>query len=180
MIYVTHDQVEAMTMGDRIVVMRDGHVQQIGPPLELYDRPVNKFVAGFIGSPSMNFIDSKIIKKDSKYYIDAESFQVKIPEKYYDKVNEYEGKDVIFGIRPEDMRDKDFTPEADPEYIIKARVEVVEPMGAENFLYLTSGKHYFISRVDSRSRAKEDSYIELALDMDKMHIFDVKTEVAIV
>ncbi len=180
MIYVTHDQVEAMTMGDRIVVMRDGHVQQIGAPLELYDHPANKFVAGFIGSPAMNFIDSKVIKKDSKYYVDAESFQVKIPEKFYDKVSEIEGKDVIFGIRPEDMRDKEFVQNVDPEYVIKAKVEVIEPMGAENFLYLTSGKHYFISRVDSRSKAKEDAYIELALDMEKMHLFDPKTEVAII
>ncbi len=182
MIYVTHDQVEAMTMGDRIVVMKDGHIQQVGAPLELYNNPVNKFVAGFIGSPAMNFIDSKIIKKDSKYYVDAETFQVLIPEKFYDKVSEIEGKDVIFGIRPEDIRDKEFVPDEDvhPEYIIKAKVEVIEPMGAENFLYLSSGKHYFISRVDSRTSAREDAMIELALDMDKMHLFDPKTEVAII
>ncbi|HEC92764.1 MAG TPA: sn-glycerol-3-phosphate ABC transporter ATP-binding protein UgpC, partial [Candidatus Atribacteria bacterium] len=135
-IYVTHDQVEAMTMASRIFIMNDGRLQQSGTPLEVYKKPANKFVAGFIGSPAMNFIDSKITKENGDYFIDAESFKVKLPQPFYSKVSAYEGKEVIFGVRPEDIHDKKFFSEATSSNTIRVKVDVIEPLGAEIFIYL--------------------------------------------
>jgi multiple sugar transport system ATP-binding protein len=171
-IYVTHDQVEAMTMGTKIVIMRDGEIQQVGTPMELYEYPVNLFVAGFIGSPAMNFIPAKIISKDSGLYIDGESFEFLIPsqkEKYLrGKINE----EVIFGIRPENIQDKSFAEKSVQRSSIKAAVDVVEPLGSEVQLVVTSGKHGLVARVDPRTQARVSEEIELVLNMDKFHIFE--------
>lgn len=180
MIYVTHDQVEAMTMGTRIAVMKDGMIQQIDDPIALYDKPTNKFVAGFIGSPPMNFMGGQIIKKDDKFYFNEGNFTVRIIDEMRDKLNPYIDKDVVFGIRPEDVYDRLFVQDASEENVVTATCEVYEPMGAEVFLYLNTGKHTFIARVGGHDKPAVNQDLELVFDMSKTHFFDVKTEKAIV
>lgn len=180
MIYVTHDQIEAMTLGEKIVVMKDGEIQQIADPHTLYNRPVNKFVAGFIGTPPMNFIQGRVIKKDSKFYFDAESFQVRILEEMLDSLQDYLEKEVIFGIRPEDIYDKLFVSEAPPENIVRVNVEVVEPMGSEVYLYLHSGKASFIAKVSGQEQVEPGQDLEVVFDMSKIHFFDKDNEKLIV
>ncbi len=180
MIYVTHDQVEAMTMGTRIVVMKEGAIQQIDDPIVLYDKPKNKFVAGFIGSPAMNFINGQIIKKDEKFYFNEGNFTVRILDEIADKLIPYVDKEVIFGIRPEDIYDRLFVQEAPEENVVTANCEVYEPMGAEAFLHLNSGKHTFVARVGGHHKPAVNQDLELVFDMNKVHFFDVKTEQAIV
>jgi multiple sugar transport system ATP-binding protein len=181
-IYVTHDQVEAMTMGDRIAVMKDGIVQQVDSPLGLYNQPANMFVAGFIGTPSMNFLPAKVAKNGSGYVIDAGSFKVKAPE---DKANgNLEGhvdKEVVFGVRPEDIFDKNLAGllKATPENTIKATVDVIEPMGPVVTVYLNAGGHSLIATIDAETKAKEGEEIELILDMEKTHVFAKADEKAI-
>jgi multiple sugar transport system ATP-binding protein len=179
-IYVTHDQVEAMTMGDRIAVMKDGLLQQVADPITIYDQPKNKFVAGFIGSPPMNFMQGRIIKKDGKMYFDEEKFRVKIVEDMYPKIIPYLGRELIFGIRSEDIYDKLFVSEAPPENIVRVNCEVYEPMGSEVYLYLNTGKHSFIARVGAHDRPKVNQDIDLVFDMSKVHFFDRDTEETIV
>ncbi|MCD4813033.1 sn-glycerol-3-phosphate ABC transporter ATP-binding protein UgpC [bacterium] len=180
MIYVTHDQVEAMTMGDRIVVMKDGYIQQIADPITLYDQPSNKFVAGFMGSPSMNFMEGSLIKKKDAAYFTEENFTVKVHDEHVSALEEYMGKDVLFGIRPEDIFDKVYASNASSDNTITATVEVVEPMGAEAYLYLTTGKSPFIARVDSYEQLEVNQDIDLVLDMSKAHFFDKATEQTII
>ena len=179
-IYVTHDQVEAMTMASRIFIMNDGRLQQSGAPLEVYKKPNNKFVAGFIGSPAMNFIEVKIIKEGEDYFIDAESFKVKIAQNMYAKIKDYIEKKVIFGVRPEDLYDKKYISKDDPDRMIKAKVDVIEPLGAEIFIYLTNGRHSLVGKMDSRTQVKVEENIEVVIDMEKTHIFDPDTLLAIV
>lgn len=184
-IYVTHDQVEAMTMGDRIAVMKDGIVQQVDSPLNLYNFPVNVFVAGFIGSPSMNFIDATLEDgAGDGYWVKASNFRVKVPRAKSDKLAGYVGKTIKFGIRPEDMFDKDLSPLAAPseENTIKATIDVVEPMGAIVTLYLTSGTDSLIATLDSDSaiaRAQPGDEVTVVFDMQKSHLFDKDSEQAL-
>src|SRR3989454_3107471 len=138
-IYVTHDQVEAMTMGDRIVVMKDGLVQQVDTPLNLYDRPANLFVAGFIGSPAMNFIDSALADAGGKLLIDAGSFRLEVPSDLVSQARPWAGRRVVFSVRPEDIADRAVANGAQPAWTIKATVDVHEPLGADSILYLTAG-----------------------------------------
>lgn len=180
MIYVTHDQVEAMTMGDRIVVLKEGFVQQIDTPLAIYNKPANKFVAGFIGSPPMNFMSGRIIKKGGVFYFDEGNFKIRILDEMRDALKDYVEKEVIFGIRCEDIHDKLFVPDAPTENTITATVEVVEPMGSEIYLYLNSGKHTFISRVTSNSRPQINQEMDLVFDASKVHFFDKTSEKTIV
>jgi len=130
-IYVTHDQTEALTLGDRIAVMKDGKMHQCASPLTIYDKPANKFVASFIGTPPISLMNGRIIKKERKYYFDEGKFQVKLVKEMYNAIAPYEGKEVIFGIRSEDIYDKLFVSEASPENTISATCEVVEPLGSE-------------------------------------------------
>ena len=180
MIYVTHDQTEAMTMGNRIVVMKDGIIQQVADPITLYDNPVNKFVAGFIGSPPMNFVNGRLIKKDSKLFFSDEGFIVKIVEDMYKKLMPYEGKEIIFGIRPEDIHDKLFTSMASFDNTVKGVVEIVEPMGAEVYLYITAGKSSLIARVGGHDKPEVHQDMDLVFDMSKTHFFNKDTEEIIV
>jgi len=180
MIYVTHDQTEAMTMGNRIVVMKDGVIQQVADPIMLYDKPVNKFVAGFIGSPPMNFVNGKIIKKNGKFFFTKNGFNVKVVEDMYDKLSSYEGKEVTFGIRPEDIYDKLFVSEASSENIVKGVIEIVEPMGAEVFLYITASGNSLIARVGGHDRPEVGQDLDLVFDMSKVHFFNNDTEETIV
>ncbi|MDD4938601.1 MAG: sn-glycerol-3-phosphate ABC transporter ATP-binding protein UgpC [Candidatus Omnitrophica bacterium] len=179
-IYVTHDQVEAMTMGDRIAVMKDGVIQQVADPMEVYDRPKNKFVAGFIGSPPMNFMNGRIIKKDSSLYFDEGRAQVKIVEDMYEKLAPLLGDEIIFGIRSEDIYDKLFVSDSPPENILRVNCEVVEPMGSEVYLYLNTGRHTFIARAGAHNRPRVNQNMDIVFDMSKVHFFDKKTEETIV
>lgn len=180
-IYVTHDQTEAMTMGDRIVVMKDGFIQQVDTPQNLYDNPVNEFVAGFMGSPQMNFIDVKVGKSGSKYTLSFGSCSIEIPENKAKgtEVGSYVGKEVVFGIRPEDVHDEpDFIEKVGGAHS-KADVEVTELMGAETYLYLNCEGNAITARVEPTSVAKSGDKIAIAFDLKKMHLFDKETEKAI-
>ncbi|HTZ11695.1 MAG TPA: ATP-binding cassette domain-containing protein, partial [Candidatus Margulisiibacteriota bacterium] len=179
-IYVTHDQVEAMTMGDRIAVMKDGMLQQLADPITVYDHPKNKFVAGFIGSPPMNFMQGSIIKKEGRLYFDEGKIEVKLVEETKQKIAPYIGKEVTLGIRSEDIYDKLFVSEAPPENIVRVTCEVYEPMGSEVYLYLNTGKHTFIARVGAHDKPRVNQDMDVVFDMSKAHFFDKETEETIV
>ncbi|MBI3601307.1 MAG: sn-glycerol-3-phosphate ABC transporter ATP-binding protein UgpC [Candidatus Omnitrophica bacterium] len=179
-IYVTHDQTEAMTMGDRIVVMKDGVIQQSADPMSIYDNPANKFVASFIGSPPINMMTGRIIKRDHKFFFDEGKFQVKLIEEMCPKMSRYEGQEVLLAIRSEDIYDKLFASEASADNTVRATCEVVEPLGSEVFLYLTSGQHSFIARVGAHDRPEVNRDMDLVFDMSKVHFFDTQTEETIV
>ncbi len=171
-IYVTHDQVEAMTMADRIAVMNKGYVQQLDTPQTLYDYPANLFVAGFIGSPSMNFFNVKIVNEDSKTYVVNDALRIEIPEARREVYAKMAGKDVIFGIRPENIHNPQFCPPGIVKAEISAKVEVTELMGNEIFVYAMAGNTQFVARVDPRSRYKVGEDVNLTIDMTNFHIFD--------
>jgi len=180
MIYVTHDQTEAMTMGHRIVVMKEGVIQQIADPATLYSRPVNQFVAGFIGSPPMNFMEGTIFRQDGKFYFDEGSFRIRILEEMIPTLAPYEGKQITLGIRPENLHDKLVVSEASPEATLKATVELIEPMGAELAFHLKTPRHTFIARLDGRDSPELNQDIELVMDTSKIHFFDKETEASII
>ena len=178
-IYVTHDQTEAMTMASRIAVINKGKLQQLDTPQNLYDYPNNLFVAGFIGSPAMNFFPAKLIKEGDKVIVDAVDFKVQIPEKLAGPYKNMGGKDVVFGIRPENIHDPEFAPQNIYGEKVSSRVDVTELMGNETLLYLVSGKNTFVGRVDPRSKLRVGDTTQVIFDMDKFHIFDASTEDAI-
>jgi len=178
-IYVTHDQTEAMTMGTRIAVMKDGVLQQIDTPQTLYDRPDNLFVAGFIGSPSMNFFDATLTKTDGGTYVDCGTFRVRVPEQKLSQYAAYIGKQVVFGIRPEHIHDPEYLPPGIHSALVDSKVEVTELMGNEVIVYLDNNGKTFLARVDPRSKARVGNSIAVALNMDNMHLFDKQTEKAI-
>ncbi|TCT23642.1 carbohydrate ABC transporter ATP-binding protein (CUT1 family) [Melghiribacillus thermohalophilus] len=173
-IYVTHDQTEAMTMATRLVVMKDGIIQQVGAPKEVYDKPNNVFVGGFIGSPAMNFLNG--VLRDG--HIEIGQIKINIPEGKMKTLREngYVNKEVILGIRPEDIHDEPVFLESSEGSKITAKIEVAELMGSESFLYSTLEGQEFIARVDSRSDVQGGQTIELAFDMNKCHFFDKDTE----
>ena len=178
-IYVTHDQVEAMTMATRIVVMKDGLIQQVDAPQKLYDEPVNMFVAGFIGSPQMNFMDGQLVEENGKVYFVYESNKLLMPE---DKANnpalkEYIGKEVVAGLRPECIYDDEMNVAKHSESQLAVNVDVTELRGAEIYLYLLVGEEgKLTARVSSRSTTRAGDQIRIAFDMTRMHIFDKDTE----
>lgn len=175
-IYVTHDQVEAMTMASRIAVLNHGVLQQVDTPQNLYDSPDNLFVAGFIGSPSMNFFNAKLVQEGDDILVDADAFKVSVPEDRKPSLQPYAGKSVVFGLRPEDIHDPDFAPPRIISQEVETTVEVTELMGNEIFLYLKSGEHDYVARVDPRTSHSMEDEIKVAFNMDKMHIFDKETE----
>ncbi len=191
-IYVTHDQTEAMTMGDRIVVMKDGFIQQIDSPTNLYNNPVNQFVAGFIGSPQMNFIDSKLLKKDGKYLVEFGSedtkttrgvkYTVEIPEAKADAevLEPMVGKEIVLGIRPECIHDEEMFLSTAKTGVIDTTVEVTEMMGAETYLYLNCEGIPLTARVSPRSTARPQDKIKVAIDPNRIHIFDKETEKSLI
>jgi len=178
-IYVTHDQTEAMTMATRIAVINKGVLQQLDSPQNLYDHPNNLFVAGFIGSPAMNFFPGKLRKDNGHIVVDAGDFNVKIPPKKSKPYEGHVGKDVIFGIRPENIHDAEFIPSNIDSEKVAVKVDVTELMGNEIFLYLVSGKNTFVARVDPRSQLRVGEQATVAFNMDNIHIFDAATEEAI-
>ena len=182
-IYVTHDQTEAMTLGDRIVVMKDGIIQQIDTPQNLYERPGNKFVAGFLGSPQMNFIDGVLKKKNNGYCVQfAKKYELAVPAAKEDKkLANYVDKEVILGIRPEAIHDDEMFLSSATTGVIECDVDITEMMGAENFLYLDCQGTPLTARVDPRSTAKQgDKNLRVALDPNRMHLFDKETEETII
>ncbi|PTM56650.1 ABC transporter ATP-binding protein [Desmospora activa] len=180
-IYVTHDQTEAMTMGDRIVVMKDGLIQQADTPTQIYHHPANVFVAGFIGSPAMNFVEGQLVEEGGDL-IFKNGLNIKVPEGKAKMLREkgYVGKEVIFGIRPEDIHDEPLFLESSPDSLVKAKVEVAENMGAEMYLYLSGITDKWVTaRVNARTQFAAGNEVTLALDMNKSHVFDKETEEAI-
>ena len=175
-IYVTHDQTEAMTMGDKICVMKDGIIHQVDGPINLYDRPTNKFVGGFIGSPPMNFVEADVIERGDNLILNEGMFELKLPEKFKAKVLPYKGKKVSLGIRPEDIYDKLFYTLGPKEgNIFSATVDVVEPLGSEIYLHLNTGKNVMVAKVDPHNQAKPNQVIELVVNLNKVHMFDMES-----
>ena len=177
-VYVTHDQVEAMTMATRIVVMKDGFIQQVDTPQNLYDKPVNMFVAGFIGTPQMNFINALLEKKDEDVYLTFEGHSLKLPvEKANDPaIADYIGKEVVAGIRPECIHDEPIYLSTMSENVIDVDVDVTELMGAEIYLYLSVGEQNMTARVSSRSQARAGDKISVAIEVSRIHLFDKDTQ----
>ncbi|MBS1455973.1 MAG: sn-glycerol-3-phosphate ABC transporter ATP-binding protein UgpC [Clostridia bacterium] len=197
-IYVTHDQIEAMTMGTRIVVMKDGYMQQVDAPQNLYDYPINKFVAGFIGTPQMNFFDAKLTGDKNHVYVEFGTDKIMLPEDKVELIYDLDqylntGKEVVFGLRPEDLHDEEAF-KATGAQTIKVRVDVAEMLGSETQLYckasaaqqaeetvqaIVDDSNTIIARVDCRTNTKKDDIIELALDLAHCHLFDKETEMTI-
>jgi multiple sugar transport system ATP-binding protein len=178
-IYVTHDQMEAMTMATRIAVINKGLLLQLDTPQMLYDRPDTMFVAGFIGAPAMNFFKAKLTKESGKLIVDAGSFSVPVPDDRKKPFDGFVGKDVVFGIRPEDIYNPAFVPPGIHAAPIETKVDVTELMGNEIFLYLVSGSNNIVARVDPRTNFQIGDKVQVSLNMDKCHLFDPETEKAI-
>jgi len=178
-IYVTHDQTEAMTMGTRIAVMRDGILQQLDTPQSLYDFPNNLFVAGFIGSPAMNFFEAKLSGTKEEMYVDGPGFRLQVPAQKARVLGDYLGKEVIFGVRPEDIHDREFSPPGITAANVQTTVDVTEPMGSEVYAYLISDGKSFVARFDPRTSARVGNQIEVSFDMANVHFFDKAAEKAI-
>ena len=179
MIYVTHDQTEAMTLGTRIVVMKDGIVQQIDTPEQLYSNPCNLFVAGFIGSPQMNFVDGVIKFNGENATIDVAGNVLQIPASKADALKKYDGKTVVLGIRPEDIHDSQIYVDTQASSVIEATISVYELLGAEVYLYFDYAGAQITARVDPRTTARGGDTVKFALDMEKAHFFDKETELVI-
>jgi multiple sugar transport system ATP-binding protein len=178
-IYVTHDQTEAMTMGSRICVLKDGLMMQIDTPQNLYDLPNNVFVAGFIGSPAMNFFDVTLVEQDGNLYVDGGTFRLKLPPEKAQAARGHVGQEVVFGVRPEDIHDREFVPPGIRAEPLTAKVDVTELMGNEIFVYMLTGNKQFIARVDPRTSASVGNELDVVFAMDNAHLFDRETEQAL-
>jgi multiple sugar transport system ATP-binding protein len=165
-----------MTRGSRICVLKDGLMMQIDSPQNLYDSPDNVFVAGFIGSPAMNFFDVTLVEQDGDLYVDSGTFRLKLPPEKTQAAKPYAGQEVVFGVRPEDIHDREFTPPGIRAEPMTAQVDVTELMGNEIFVYLLTGKKQFIARVDPRTKAKVGNEMDVVFNMENVHLFDRKTE----
>jgi multiple sugar transport system ATP-binding protein len=178
MVYVTHDQVEAMTMGDRIIVIQNGKIQQTDTPLNVYNNPRNKFVAGFIGSPAMNFIPGQIVLREAPHFVNG-SLDLRIAEIHQTRIEEYVGRDIILGIRPEDIYESSRIKEVRNPSVVSVHTEVIEPMGNETFLYASAGPHSLVARIFPNTNIKINTDCQIGFDMGKVHYFDMQTEEAI-
>jgi multiple sugar transport system ATP-binding protein len=176
-IYVTHDQVEAMTLGSRVVVMKDGWVQQVGEPLEIYSKPQNRFVAGFIGSPSMNFIPVTLTNGSGALFAEASGIKIKVPPQMAQSLMPYKGQGVTLGVRPEDLRVGATSDSSDLSF--EALVEVVEPLGAEILLDTKAAGQQIVARVEPTFKTQPREKIRLTFIPDRIHFFDAKTEAGI-
>ena len=172
MIYVTHDQAEAMTLGDRVVVMDKGVIQQVDDPQTLYDHPKNRFVAGFMGSPAMNFLDGTIRLHDASVFVEFGTFQLRVPDELATSVTPHVREDVVFGIRPEDLHDRLFAQMPRSDSTVTARVEVKEAMGSDLFLYLAVGDRTVHARMSPATKIEVGGTMQVYFDMGKMRLFD--------
>ncbi len=179
-IYVTHDQIEAMTMGDQIVIMKDGLIQQIADPITLYDKPNNKFVAGFIGTPPMNFVECLVVKRGKEIYLDEGKISLQVNSPISDMLEKCVDTKVIFGIRPEDIYDKFFARSIPGCCPVKLKVDLIEPMGNEVYVHLTTGQNLLLARLDSHVKAEVEKDLEVVFNMNKIHIFDAETNKTII
>jgi len=180
-VYVTHDQVEAMTLGYRVAVMKDGVVQQYDSPQTIYDHPANMFVAGFIGSPPMNFLQARLAEEDGRVYVQGKGFKLLIPEdKVTDQVRGYLGREVVFGIRPEDLRTPEMVREDRTEASFPGKVRVREPLGDELIIYADCAGEEVVAKLDPHLSIEPGQEITLIAAMERMHLFDPETEAAIV
>ena len=180
-IYVTHDQVEAMTLGHRVAVMKDGVVQQYAAPQVIYDQPANMFVAGFIGSPPMNFLDARLVEEDGKVYVQGKGFRLLVPpDKLTDEVRAFVGREVVFGIRPEDLRTPEMVREDRTEASFPGRVRVREPLGDELIVYADCAGDEVIAKLDPHLHIEPGQEITLIAAMERMHLFNPDTEAAII
>ena len=175
-IYVTHDQIEAMTMGDRIVVMKDGIIQQVSTPQDLYDNPCNMFVAGFIGTPQMNFLNATVEKAADGLAVSFGESSIKVPASKVASLESYVGKEVVIGLRPEALSDTEAMIAAMPDCVVDAEIEITEMLGAETILYTLIGENKCTVRINSRNTTKPGDKIKLCIDSNKMHVFDKDTE----
>ena len=184
-IYVTHDQIEALTLGDRLVLMKDGIIQQIGDPRTMYHRPANAFVAGFIGSPAMNFLDATLIAEENSLWLDLHDFRLKIPPREDHQLDAHLNKTVIMGFRPEDIVDKKRATFVGTDNTMSAKIDVIEPIGSEDLLYVSTANHTFVAEIPElkdtalEKRKLVEESIELAFNMEKLHLFAKDTENAI-
>jgi len=172
-IYVTHDQIEAMTMGSKIVIMNEGQIMQVGRPIEVYNSPKNMFVAGFIGSPAMNFLEAKLISKDGTLWVDGGEFCLPVPNSKGKRYAHQKDIRCYFGIRPEHLYDREFIKKYDTRNTIKAKVELIEPVGSFAILQVLVGQKTMVAQVDSHTRAGLGREIDLVADMDKAHLFSM-------
>ncbi|MBW1692042.1 MAG: sn-glycerol-3-phosphate ABC transporter ATP-binding protein UgpC [Deltaproteobacteria bacterium] len=172
-IYVTHDQIEAMTMGSKIVIMNEGQIMQVGRPIEVYNSPKNMFVAGFIGSPAMNFLEAKLISKDGTLWVDGGEFCLPVPNSKGKRYAHQKDIRCYFGIRPEHLYDMEFIKKYDTRNTIKAKVELIEPVGSFAILQVLVGQKTMVAQVDSHTRAGLGREIDLVADMDKAHLFSM-------
>jgi multiple sugar transport system ATP-binding protein len=179
-IYVTHDQVEAMTLGQRIAVILNGELQQVDSPISVYAKPINRFVAGFIGSPPMNFIKGEIHKMNGTCSFEAESFKIDIPVDLNQCLDQYINKEVIFGIRPEDIWDVPSSAWIDRRCVLDAKVDFRELMGSETYLYVKVGANNFVTRVGALNDAPPGSKFTIVINLRKIHIFDPETQQAVI
>ncbi len=180
-IYVTHDQVEAMTLGNRIVIMKDGLIQAADDPIVIYDRPGNIFVGGFIGSPPMNFLRGQVRKEDRKFVFDAGSFKVWLPVDLYEHLENMQEREFVLGVRPEDILDRRTAELQKKDYnIMNAKVEFSEVLGSENYLHLSLGTQKFIAKVDAHINPLPGDHVEIAMDLHKMHLFDPESTQVII
>ncbi len=178
MIYVTHDQVEAMTLGDRIAVMDEGELQQVAPPLELYDQPLNRFVAGFIGTPPMNFLEGGLVAEDGALFFQVSGdggARLRLPEAFRGALGGHVGKPVCFGVRPECIRNRAGMPDAADDAVLCVTIKVVEPLGDEMILYLSTGTQDLIAKVDAHEQAEVGQDMEIAINVARCHLFDADT-----
>ena len=176
-IYVTHDQVEAMTLGDRVVVMRDGRVQQVGDPMELYNEPANRFVAGFIGSPAMNFAPVRIAAENGSLWAESKDLRIRVPALIAARLGAYADKETTLGVRPEDLRIANGADATDLSFDVA--IEVVERLGSETLLDVAAGSTTMVASVEPNVTAKVHEKLRLAINPDRLHFFDNQTEVAI-
>ncbi len=179
-VYVTHDQAEAMTLGNRVVVVKDGVMQQYDNPETVYDHPVNMFVAGFIGSPAMNFFPVRLTREESRLYVVSTGFRLKVPQDKTGKLEGYLGRDVVFGIRPENLKVQGMAPDHDAEAILEVRVRVRAPTGDELLIHAETGGVELVARLASRTEVAIDQRIALVAEMEFMHIFNKDTEETVV
>lgn len=179
-IYVTHDQVEAMTLGTKVAVMKAGIVQQYGHPQRIYDDPANQFVAGFIGSPSMNFLDVKLTKEDGKFYVDGKTFKLRLPDSEPESLKGYVDKEMVFGIRPENLATKEKAAEFESDQVMKVEVRVVEPLGDELIIHARTGEQELVAQLDPRAAVEPGQEVELNCEMEYTHLFDKEDQSIVV
>ena len=178
-VYVTHDQVEAMTLGSKIVIMKDGVIQQLGEPLMIYQHPANKFVAGFIGSPPMNFIDMKVVRKNGSIWLDEGKFEVKATPRHFPILEPYVGKQVVLGMRAENLHDKLYSNMGTNDNVVNATVDTVEVLGSEKLIALSVGQSLITMKVDVHNQAQMHQNIDIIFNMEKAHLFDKETQATI-